>query len=101
MIITEYYMTRPDGVKLERTYSDADVMIRNTATGAEYAEVINPENSGRQYAETTTRIPTTDPPDNLDASIEYLMSGHLIAPPTEETDPDYLNEREPEPEYFE
>ena len=50
MIITEYYMTRPDGVKLERTYSDADVMIRNTATGAEYAEVINPENSGRQYA---------------------------------------------------
>lgn len=101
MIITEYYMTRPDGVKLERTYSDADVMIRNTTTGAEYAEVINPENSGRMYEETTTRIPTTDPPDNLDASIEYLVSGHLIAPPTAEADPDYLNEREPEPEYFE
>lgn len=45
-------------------------------------------------------VPSDDPPDNLDASIEYLVSGRLIAPPTEEADPDYLNEREPEPEYF-
>lgn len=40
-------------------------------------------------------------PDDIDASIEYLVSGHLIALPTEEADPDYLNEREPESEYFE
>lgn len=100
MIITEYYMTRPDGVRLERTYSDAGVMIRNTTTGAEYAEVINPENSGRTYEETSTKIQPTDPPDNLDASIDYLVSGHLIAPPTVEDEPDYLNENEPEPDYF-
>lgn len=56
MIVTEYYMTRPDGVRLERTYSDADVMIRNVETGAEYAEVINPENSGRVYEETNIPI---------------------------------------------
>lgn len=58
MIITEFYMTRPDGVRLERTYSDADVMIRNVLTGAEYESVINPENSGRQYEETD--IPVGD-----------------------------------------
>ena len=64
MIITEYYMTRPDGVRLERTYSDADVMIRNVVTGEEYESVINPENSGRRYEETETPIGSEEVEDS-------------------------------------
>lgn len=66
-------MTRPDGVKLERTYSDADVMIRNTATGAEYAEVINPENSGRQYIETDR--PIEDEPIDAEEALRIITGG--------------------------
>ena len=100
MIVTEYYSTRSDGVRLERTYSDAGMKIRNVATGAEYDEVINPENCGRQYEETNTRTEPSDPPDDLDGSIEYLVSNRLIELPTAESEPDYLHEREPEPDYF-
>lgn len=101
MIITEYYKTRQDGVRLERTYSDAGVMIRNTTTDAMYEEVINPVGSGRVYEETNVVINPGDPPENLNDSIEYLVAGRLIAVPEPEADPDYLNECEPEPEYFE
>ena len=83
-----------------RTYSDQGVFIHGGSPEADYAEAIDPASLGRTYTETDIPIPITDPPDNLDASIDYLVSGHLIAPPTEEADPDYLNEREPEPEYF-
>lgn len=100
MIITEYYMTRPDGVRLEKTYSDSGVMIRNTVTGAEYAEVINPENSGRSYEETNHKIELGERPDNLDDSIQYLVQSRLIHPTSAEANPDYLNENEAEPDYF-
>ena len=73
MIITEYYATRPDGVRLERTYSDAEVMIRNTATGAEYAEVINPENSGRTYEETD--IPCDPAELTAEEALGILLGG--------------------------
>ena len=33
MIITEYYRTRDDGVVLNRTYSDAGMMILQNETG--------------------------------------------------------------------
>ena len=101
MIVTEYYQTRPDGVQLERTYSDIDMMIRNITTGAMYEEVINPVGSGRVYEETNVVINPADPPENLNDSIEYLVAGRLIAVPEPESEPDYLNENEPEPSYFE
>ena len=56
MIKTEFYVTRPDGVKLYRTYSDGGFYIEQN-TGAVYAEAIDIENSGNTYAETTTPIP--------------------------------------------
>lgn len=83
-----------------RTYSDQGVYIHGGSPEADYAEAIDPASLGRTYTETDRPIPPTDPPDNLDASIEYLVSGHLIAPPTAEAEPDYLNERESEPDYF-
>ena len=56
MIVTEYYKKRKDGVKLERTYSDANVKIENTETGELFDEVINPVGSGRTYRETDIPI---------------------------------------------
>lgn len=49
-IITEYYKTREDGVILNRTYSDKDMMIERD--GVRYSEAIDPAELNRQYTET-------------------------------------------------
>ena len=54
MIITEYYMTRTDGVVLNRTYSDEGMMIE--CEGVPYSEAIDPAELNRQYAETDIPI---------------------------------------------
>lgn len=54
MIITEFYITREDGVNLYRTYSDAGLYIRQE-TGVEYAEAIDIEGM-HTYTETDTPI---------------------------------------------
>lgn len=56
MIVTEYYATRPDGIVLVRTYSDADMMIEQVGTGKRYAEAIDPEEMHREYIETDEPI---------------------------------------------
>lgn len=56
MIINEFYREREDGVKLYRIYSNANLMIRQEQTGAEYAEAIDVENSNYTYTETETPI---------------------------------------------
>lgn len=55
MIVTEYYMTRMDGVKLNRTYSDKSLMIERN--GVLYIEAIDPAILGRVYIETDQPIP--------------------------------------------
>jgi uncharacterized protein (DUF169 family) len=55
MIITEYYKTREDGVVLNRTYSDAGMMIERD--GDRYYEAIDPAELGRTYIETDEPIP--------------------------------------------
>lgn len=52
MIKTEFYRTRPDGVKLYRTYSDKNMMIQKDGTEEIYSEAIDVENSGFTYTET-------------------------------------------------
>lgn len=54
MIRTEYYMTRPDGVELTRTYSDAGMMIERD--GVRYTEAIDPAHLERVYTETDESI---------------------------------------------
>ena len=54
MIITEYYMTRTDGVVLNRTYSDEGMMIERE--GVQYSEAIDPAELGRVYIETDIPI---------------------------------------------
>ena len=60
MIVREFYRTRKDGVSLYRTYSDAGYMIRQTQTGAEYAEAIDVEGATYTYTETETPIETPE-----------------------------------------
>ena len=48
-IVTEYYKTRPDGVVLVRTYSDAGKLLERD--GVLYQEAIDPESGGRVYSE--------------------------------------------------
>lgn len=50
MIVTEYYMTREDGVVLNRTYSDNGMMIQRDEEL--YVEAIDPVELMRVYYET-------------------------------------------------
>ena len=56
MISTEYYRTRDDGVVLNRTYSDAGMMILQNETGIEYSEAIDIEGAAFTYTETDKPI---------------------------------------------
>lgn len=51
MIIKEEYMTRADGVKLFRTYSDEGKLIIQNETGIKYAEAIDVEGAPYTYSE--------------------------------------------------
>ena len=58
MIVTEYYVTRSDGVVLNRTYSDSGLMIERD--GVLYSEAIDPAELNRVYTETDEPIGATD-----------------------------------------
>lgn len=60
MIIVEYYKTRKDGVVLNRTYSDAGMMIERD--GVRYSEAIDPAELGRTYTETGELTEHADEP---------------------------------------
>lgn len=49
-----------NGHELVRTYSDANMMIRQDGTGVIYAEAVDPVDSGRTYTETETEIEMSD-----------------------------------------
>lgn len=48
------------GLALARTYSDANLMIRQDSTGNIYSEAVDPVGSGRTYTETDTPIEQTE-----------------------------------------
>lgn len=56
MVVREFYTTRKDGVNLYRTYSDANMHIRQVETGAEYSEAIDVEDAPYTYEETDKAI---------------------------------------------
>lgn len=56
MIQTEYYMTRPDGVQLFRTYSDQGKRIVQNETGNVYDEAIDVEGIGYTYTESDEMV---------------------------------------------
>ena len=61
MIKVEYYKTREDGVVLNRTYSDAGMMIERD--GVRYSEAIDPAELNRVYTE-------TDEPIEVDVEVD-------------------------------
>lgn len=56
MILTEYYRTRKDGVRLYKTYSDNNKYIIQQPTGAEYDVGIDVENAPYTYIESDKEI---------------------------------------------
>ena len=52
MIVREFYLTRNDGVKLYRTYSDENKYIRKVGTDEVYSEAVDIEGANYQYEET-------------------------------------------------
>lgn len=61
MVITEFYETRFDGVKLYRTYSDIHHYIIQDQTGIEYEDAVDVEGSPYTYTESDREI--EDMPD--------------------------------------
>ena len=57
---------------LVRTYSDANLMIKQDGTGAVYSEAYDPVDSGRTYTETDEEIPTEA------ASADYKTAFEII-----------------------
>lgn len=70
-IITEYYMTREDGVALNRTYSDKGMMIERD--GVRYEEAIDPADMDRQYTETDE--PIYDEELTAEEALEIITGG--------------------------
>lgn len=60
MIVREFYTERMDGVKLYRTYSDANKYIQKIGTTEVYSEAIDVENAPYKYEETDKEIEQYD-----------------------------------------
>ena len=60
MIVREYLMTRKDGVKLYKTYSDQNKYIRKVGTEEEYDIAIDVENAPYTYEETDKEIESVE-----------------------------------------
>lgn len=71
MIVTEYYMTRKDGVVLNRTYSDRGMMIERE--GVRYSEAIDPADLNRVYTETADEAAEV----SADEALRILTGGEL------------------------
>ena len=52
MIVREFYKERKDGVKLYRTYSNENYLIKKVGTEEVYSEAIDVETSNFEYIET-------------------------------------------------
>lgn len=100
MIKQDFYLKRDDGVNLYRTYSNDGHRIVQTDTGAVYDEAVDVENSGHIYVESAEMIDHGDPPDGMNQAAEYLLKTQMMQIPPEPEEPDYFNEHEPEPDYF-
>ena len=79
MIVREFYRTRKDGVSLYRTYSNAGYLIRQTQTGAEYAEAVDVTDAPYTYTETETRIPAEEAAEDTDALRARLADAETAA----------------------
>lgn len=70
MIVTEYYKTRADGVKLIRTYSDEGRQIIQNETGIVYSEAIDVENAPYTYSESDEALEIS-----AEEALEIILGG--------------------------
>ena len=56
IIVKEYFMTRNDGVKLYKSYSDNNKIIHKIGTQEEYSDAIDVEDAPYVYEETDKEI---------------------------------------------
>ena len=70
MIVTEYYKTRADGVKLIRTYSDEGRQIIQNETGIVYGEAIDVENAPYTYSESDEALEIS-----AEEALEIILGG--------------------------
>ena len=66
MTKTEFYIQRPDGVNLYRTYSDENYYILQVDTGTVYSEAVDPEDSSHIYKETDELIEEEENKEEID-----------------------------------
>lgn len=71
MVITEYFMTRGDGVVLNRTYSDAGMLIHKVGTEEMYGEAIDVE--GALYVYEETDIPAEEEAEFTDEEFRNMV----------------------------
>lgn len=64
MIVKEFFKTRKDGVKLYRTYSSQNYMIKKVGTEEIYSEAIDVEDANFTYEETDQLIPIEEEIEN-------------------------------------
>lgn len=70
MIQKELYMTRSDGVKLYRSYSDSNKYLLQVETGAVYGEAIDVEDAAYTYQEVDRE--ETDETEDMREALEIL-----------------------------
>ena len=64
MIVKEFFKTRKGGVKLYRTYSSQNYMIKKVGTEEIYSEAIDVEDANFTYEETDQLIPIEEEIEN-------------------------------------
>ena len=81
MIIKSIYMTRPDGVNLYISYSDANLKIRQDQTGAVYDAAVDVEHAPYTYTETNEPVEEPIDPEYHEPDIpaqdalDYIFGG--------------------------
>lgn len=73
MIVKEYYMTRADGVKLFRNYSDSGLKIVQNETGVTYDEAIDVETAPYTYSESDEPAEAMDEDAQKAQAYDILM----------------------------
>lgn len=73
MIVKEEFMTRADGVKLFRTYSDEGRKIIQNETGITYSEAIDVENAPYTYTESDEDVELT-----AEEALEIILGGKSV-----------------------
>ena len=71
-VITEFYETRDDGVKLFRSYSDEGKKLIQNETGAVYDDAVDVEGAPYTYSESEEETELT-----ADAALRIILGGGL------------------------